>query len=274
MKNDVRSPSMARLARTLAVLVALNGVAGFIPDGSAAGFDLKEMLKIKRVDDGKPADKNDRIIVLLADNKLPDLSRLKWEDIESLPPSLAQKVLLARAGSSRERAIEDCKTALRSESNQARFLVYAVAFRHPPLGRQLAKLVDGYSSVKSAVFLSPAEKAVFLSLTSTGGLPAGDNPRARPLVLQRNAVLNELREGKPKDSTVNALIKETADVVSAMNLDGVFSPVVPRASVADVSTTANSDNFSAALALAVKPYLDSPVEDLKLLFQGEQTKTR
>lgn len=273
MKNDVQSLNFAFLARTLAMLVVLIGMVGFIPTGSAAGFNFKDILKVNRTD-GKPADKNDRIIVLLADNKLSELSKLKWEDIESLPPTLAQKVLLARAGSSKDRAIEDCKTALRSESNQSRFLLYAVAFRHPALGTQLAKLSDGYSAVKSAIFSSPAEKAVFLSLTSTGNLPAGDNPRSRPLVLQRNAVLYELRESKPKDSTVNALIKETADVVSTMNLNGVFSPIVPRGSVADISTTANADNFSAALVLAVKPYFDSPVEDLKLLFQSETTKTR
>lgn len=272
MKNDA-SLNIAILARTLVVLVVLIGMVGFVPASSEAGFNLTDMLKVKRVD-GKPADKNDKIIVLLADNKLPELSKLKWEDIESLPASLAQKVLLARVGSSKDRAIEDCKTALRSESSQSRFLVYATAFRHPSLGAQLAKLVDGYSSVKSAVFPSPVEKAVFSSLTTTSGLPAGDNPRARPLVLQRNAVLYELREGKPKDSTVNALIKETTDIVSGMNLDGVFSPLVPRASLSDISTAATTDNFSTALVLAIKPYLNSPVEDLKLLFQPEQTKTR
>ncbi len=257
--------------RKFTAVMGLLGVICGLPIASEAGW--KDFLKVRRTD-RQTLSENDRIIEQLAENKVSKLGQMEWDKVEALPPALEQKVLLARAGSSKERAIEDCKTALRRESNHARFLVYAVAFRHPSLGRQLAKLVDGYSSVKSAIFLSAAEKAVFLSLTSTGGLPSGDNPRSRPLVLQRNAVLYELREGKPKDSTVNALIKETADVISKMNLDGVFSPIVPRASVADISTTVNADNFSAALVLAVKPYFDSPVEDLKLLFQSETTKTR
>ena len=233
----------------------------------------KDFLKIKRTE-APAVSENDKIIEQLAENKVSKLGQMEWSRVEALPPALATKVILARVGPSKDKAIEDCKSALRTESNHSKFVVYATAFRHPGLGRQLAKLVDGYSSVKSGVFLSPIEKAVFLSLTATGNLPAGENPRAHPLVMQRNAVLFELRDGRLKESTVNALIRETVGLVSTLNSDGVFSPVVPRASVNNLAAAGYADNFSAALVLAIVPYLDLPVEDLKLLFQIEEPKKR
>ena len=247
-------------------------LAGFaLPLGTDAAW--KYFLKIKRTE-SQTVSENDRIIEQIAENKLLKLGQMSWDKVEALPPALARKVILARIGSSKDKALEDCKSALRTGSNHAKFVVYATAFRHPGIGRQIAKLVDGYASVKTGVFMSPIEKAIFASLTTTGNLPVGENQRSHPLVMQRNAVLSELREGRLKDSTVNALIRETVGLLSSLNADGVFSPIVPRASVNDVSPVGNADNFAAGLTLGIKPYLDVPVEDLKLVFQMEDQKVR
>ena len=133
-----------------------------------------------------------------------------------------------------------------------------------------------HTILQSAVRIAKSvkAKAIFLSLTATGNLPAGEHQRAHPLVMQRNAVLYELRDGRLKESTVNALIRESVGLVSSLNTDGVFSPIVPRASVNDLSSAGPADNYSTALMLAIRPYLDVAIEDLKLLFQPEESKKR
>lgn len=213
----------------------------------------------------------DKVVEQLADGRQADLKRLPWKTVDTLPDGLARKVALSRVGSTERQAYDDCKSALRAQSRYSKLVVLSTAIRYPKLGSQLRRLVDASSSVRAAVVFTPSEQSLFLSLTSTGRLPAGDGDMSRKICSARNLVIEGLRCGSPSASTVAGLVRTTIELIGGVNAGRGFSDLVPQPKVYNVSQSA-SDDRALALALAVQPYLDATVEDLKFLFPEETKK--